>query len=143
MLDLLKNVYLFDIDSIASDIERLWREYQNILDQKDVNWEEINKARAILYFLGHIFTEKVALESLERRIKFVQPKISLDNFLLAIDSHDEKVLEKYKNNKKFNKLQKFYLVVKSVKNRINRDSTYLDEETFNKKFNRLRPKDYF
>ena len=95
------------------------------------------------YFLGHIFTEKIALESLERRIKFIRPKISLDNFLLVIDSQDEKVLGKYKNNKKFNRLQEFYLIVKSIKNRVNRDSTYLDEETFNKKFNRLKPKNYF
>ena len=143
MLNLLKNVYLFDIDGIVNDIERLWKEYQNILDKKEANWEEINKARAILYFLGHIFTEKIALESLERRIIFIQPKISLDNFLLAIDSQDEKILEKYKNNKKFSQLQKFYLIVKSIKNRVNRDSTYLDEETFNKKFKRLKPKDYF
>ena len=143
MLDLLKNVYLFDIDSIGNDIERIQQEYQDILDKKEINWEEINKARAILYFLGHIFTEKIAFESLERRIKFIQPKISLDNFLLVIDSQDKEILEKYKNNKKFEQLKKFYLIVKSIKNRVNRDSTYLDEETFNKKFKRLKPKDYF
>ena len=140
---MLKNVYLFDIYKIDSDIERLWRQYQDILDKKEVNWEEINKARAILYFLGHIFTEKIALESLERRIKFIQPKIFIDDFLLAIDSRDRKILKKYKNNKKFSQLQEFYLIVKSIKNRVNRDSTYLDEETFNEKFSQLKPKNYF
>ena len=143
MLSLLKNVYLLDINSIKQDVERLWEEYQNILDKKEISWEEINKARAILYFLGHIFTEKIALESLIGRVNLIKPKILIDDFLAAIDSEDKIILNKYKNNEHFLKLKNFYLIVKSIKNRVNRDSTYLDEETFDEIYSRLRPKDYY
>ena len=143
MLTLLKNVYLLDTDGIRQNIERLWKEYQDILDNKAANWEDINRARSILYFLGHIFTEKIALESLARRVNLIRPKILIDDFLTAIDSDNKLLLNKYKNNEQFFQLKKFYLIVKSIKNRVNRDSTYLDEETFNKKYNKLKPKDYF
>jgi len=143
MLNLLKNVYLLDVKAVKADIERLWGEYQDILNNKEASWDEINRARAILYCLGHIFTEKIALESIERRIKLISPKISIDNFLLAIDSNDKKILNQYRNNKKFSRLKDFYLTVKNIKNRVNRDSTYLDEETFNEIYNNLKPKNYY
>src|SRR3989339_559029 len=143
MLDLLKNIYIFDVEMMGDCLEKLWNRYQDILSKEDCSWEEINEARAILYYLGHIFTEHIALESLERRIKFVEPEISIDDFLLAIDSNNEKILSIYKEDDKFNKLKNFYLLVKGIKNRVNQDGTYLDEETFNKKYDKLRPDDYF
>src|SRR3989339_385555 len=119
MLDLLKNIYIFDVEMMGDCLEKLWNRYQDI------------------------FTKDIALESLERRIKFVEPEISIDDFLLAIDSNNEKILSIYKEDDKFNKLKNFYLLVKGIKNRVNQDGTYLDEETFNKKYDKLRPDDYF
>ncbi len=143
MLSLLKNIYLLDNDKIKSDIERLWQRYQAILGRKNPCWQEANEARAILFFLGNIFVEKIALESLEKRVALIKPRISLDDFLLAIDSKDKKVLTKYKNNKKFDQLKEFYLIVKSIKNKVGSDGTYLNEATFNKIYNKLKPKNYF
>lgn len=143
MLSLLKNTYLLDNKRIKFDIERLWRRYQTILDKKNLSWKRANEARAILYFLGYLYPEKIALESLERRVKLIRPKITLNDFLLAIDGQEKKVLIKYKNNRKFNLLKEFYTIIKSIKNKINRDNTYLDEATFNKIYNKLKDKDYF
>jgi hypothetical protein len=143
MLSLLKNIYLLDNQKIKKDVERLWQRYQAILDKKNPTWEEANEARAILYSIGNLYPEKIALESLERRVKLIKPKITLDNFLMAIDSKDKKMLAEYKNNKKFNQLKEFYLIVKAIKNKVNRDNTYLDEKTFNKMYKKLRPRDYF
>ncbi|MBU4347408.1 hypothetical protein L6249_01735 [Candidatus Parcubacteria bacterium] len=143
MLSLLKNTYLLNNKQTELDIERLWRKYQGVLDKNNPTWEEMNEARAILYFIGYLYPEKIALESLERRIKLIKPKIILDDFLLIIDSQDKKALSKYKNNKKFNQLKEFYLIVKTIKNKVNKDGTYLDEAIFNKKYNKLKPKDYF
>ena len=143
MLELLKYVYILDNDKIKNSVDNLWNRYQAILDNKNSDWEEVNEARAILYFLGHIFVEIIALESLERRLKFIEPTISIDTFLSAIDSQDEEILKKYKRNEKFNSLKEFYIIVKNLKNKVNRDGTYLDEETFDKKYNKLKPKSYF
>lgn len=142
MKDLLKYTYLLDLKGIDKNIEKLWKRYQSILDNKKSTWEDLNEARAILFFLGHIFCEEIALGSLERRVKFVKPPISLDKFLLAVDRKDENVLKKYRNNKNFAKLRDFYLLVKKIKNRAV-DGSYLDEKRFNKIYNKLKPKNYF
>jgi len=142
MRDLLKYTYLLEVNRIRKIIERLWQRYEEILDNKNSSWEDLNEARAILYFLGYLYPEKIALGSLESRIKHIEPKISLDRFLVAIDRKDKKILKKYKDNEKFNKLKGFYLVVKDIKNRV-KNNTYLDEERFNKIYSKLRPKDYF
>jgi hypothetical protein len=142
MKELLKYTYLLDTKKIKKSIERLWQRYQKILDNKKSSWEDLNEARAILYFLGYLYPEKIALGSLKNRIKYIKPKISLDKFLLVIDRNDKKILTKYKNNKKFNKLKEFYLIVKEIKNRV-KNNTYLDEGRFNKIYSRLKPKDYF
>jgi hypothetical protein len=114
MKELLKYTYLLDTKKIKKSIERLWQRYQKILDNKKSSWEDLNEARAILYFLGYLYPEKIALGSLKNRIKYIKPKISLDKFLLVIDRNDKKILTKYKNNKKFNKLKEFYLIVKEM-----------------------------
>ena len=141
MKNLFKYTYLLDIEKIESSIEILWERYQEILDNKS-SWEDLNEARAILYFLGYLYPEKIALESLENRIKHIKPEINLDEFLLAIDRNDQELLNKYKDNKEFNKLKDFYLIVKRIKNKI-KDNSYLDEERFNKIYSNLKPKDYF
>ena len=142
MKDLLKYTYLLDTKNIKKSIEKLWGEYQEILGKKNLTWEELNEARAILYFIGYLYPENIALESLEKRIKFIEPSISIDEFLLAIDGNDAKILKKYAKNKKFIQLKDFYLIVKGIKNRI-KGKSYLDEKKFNEIFKKMKPKNYF
>ena len=142
MKDLLKYTYLLNIKKIEQDIEDLWNRYQEILNSRRSSWEDLNEARAILFFLGYLYPEKIALESLEKRVQFIKPKINLDDFLSVVDKDDKKTLKKYKNNRKFNKLKEFYLIVKSIKNRV-KNNTYLDEGKFNKLYSKLKPKNYF
>jgi hypothetical protein len=142
MKELLKNTYLLKTKKIKKNIELLWLEYQKILNNKKSSWEDLNQARAILYFLGYLYPEKVALESLEKRIIFIRPKITLDKFLTAIDRKNKKILNKYKNNNKFNELKEFYLIVKNIKNKI-KNNSYLDEERFNQFYKKSKPENYF
>ncbi len=142
MKDLLKYTYLLDTKKIEESLEDLWKRYQRILGNKEPSWEELNEARAILYFIGYLYPEKIALESLEKRIRIIEPTISLDEFLLAIDRNDKEVLDKYKDNDKFNKLRDFYLIVKNIKNHT-KYNTYLDEERFNEIYSKFKPKDHF
>jgi hypothetical protein len=141
MKDLLKYTYLLDIENIENEIVRLWERYQKILNKKKLSWEELNEARAILYFLGYLYPEKIAIESLESRIKIIRPKISLDKFFLAIDGNNKEILKKYKDNEKFNKLKKFYLIVKNIKNKV-KNNSYLDEQRFNEIYSKLEQKLY-
>lgn len=143
--DLIKYVYLLDIDGIRNSIDDLWFEYQKILDDPGADWEDINRARANLYFLGHIFAEQIVPESLEKRLKFIRPEITLTNFLIAIDGNDQKILVRYKNNKKFQEIRNLYLATKEIKMRVRRkgDELYLDEKRFNEKYEKLKPRNYF
>jgi len=142
MKNLLKYTYLLDTKEIEKSIERLWKRYQNILNSKKSSWKSLNEARTILYLLGYLYPEKIALESLEKRIQYIEPAISLDEFLSAIDENNIKILNKYKKNKKFNTLKDFYLIIKRIKNRV-KNNSYLDEERFNKIYFETKPKDYF
>ena len=142
MKNLLKYTYLLNVKEIEKSIQRLWKRYQKILNSKKSSWESLNEARSILYFLGYLYPEKIALESLKKRIQCIEPGISLDKFLSAIDENNTKILDKYKKNKKFNVLKDFYLIIKRIKNRV-KNNSYLDEERFNKIYFRTKPKDYF
>jgi hypothetical protein len=142
MKDLLKYTYLLDTKNIKKSLEKLWGEYQEILGKKNLTWGELNEARAVLYFIGYLYPEKIVLESLEKRIKFVKPSIGIDEFLLAIDGNDAKILKKYAKNKKFIQLKNFYLIVKGIKNRV-KGKSYLDEKKFNEIFKKMKPKNYF
>jgi hypothetical protein len=142
MIELLKNTYLLNTEEIEKNVDCLWMKYQKILDNKKSSFEKLNEARAILYFLGFLYPEKIALESLERRVEYLVPKISLDDFLLIIDENNEEMIKKYKRNKKFNQLKDFYLIIKKIKMKI-KNNSYLDEDRFNKVYSELRPKNYF
>ena len=142
MKNLLKYTYLLNTKEIEKSIERLWKRYQNILNNKKSSWKNLNEARTILYLLGYLYPEKIALESLEKRIQYIEPAISLDEFLSAIDENNIKILNKYKKNKKFNILKDFYLIIKRIKNRV-KNNSYLDEERFNKIYFETKPKNYF
>ena len=142
MKNLLQYTYLLNTKEVGKSIEKLWKRYQNILNNKKSSWKNLNEARAILYFLGYLYPEKIALGSLKQRIEYIKPSIDLDKFLLAIDENDIKVLSKYKKNKKFNTLKDFYLIIKGIKNRV-KNNSYLDEERFNKIYSKIKPKNYF
>ncbi len=142
MIELLKSVYLLDTKAVKKEIERLWNRYQKIINNEKSSWKDLNEARAILYSLGRLYPETIVLESLERRVKYIKPKISLDDFLTAIDRNDEKILKKYGSNKKFNKLKELYLITKGIKNRV-KNNIYLDEERFNDAYAKLEPKNYW
>ena len=142
MKELLKYTYLLDTKKIGQEIEVLWERYQNILDNKKSSWEDLNEARVILYFLGYLYPEKIALESFEQRVKMIQPSITLDKFFSAIDKNDSRILKKYKTNKKFKNLKTFYIIIKNIKNRV-KNKFYLDEDRFNKYYKKLKPKNYF
>jgi hypothetical protein len=143
MQDLIKHVYLLDNIKIKNDVEKLWRRYLKLINKKDCSWEEANEARAILYFLGYVFVEIIALGSLERWVPRIRPKISLNKFLESVDKKDDKILKRYEKNIDFQRLKEFYLIVKSIKNRTREDRSYLEEETFNKIYGKLKPKNYF
>ena len=143
MIDILKNIYLPDNKNVKQGIDKLWNQYQYIINKKKPSWTEVNKARAILYTIGHIIPEIIALDSLEKRIKFIKPKISLDKFLKAVDGNDKKILNIFNKNTNFNKLKEFYIIIKSIKNKVNKGKLYLDEDIFNLQYNKVRPKNYF
>lgn len=139
MLNILKNIYLLDNRGLKIEIGKNWKRYKKIIDKKDPTWPELNEARAILYFLGYLFPEKIALESLSRRVKYIKPKISLEKFLLSVDTNDDK----YSKNKEYLILKEFYAIVKSIKNKIGNDGSYLSEKRFNTLYAKKRPKNYF
>lgn len=68
MLKILKKTYLLDNHGLKKEIDKEWKRYENVIGKKDPNWEELNEARAILYVLGYLFPEKIALESLRKRV---------------------------------------------------------------------------
>ncbi|MFA5431807.1 MAG: hypothetical protein WC319_02865 [Candidatus Paceibacterota bacterium] len=142
MINLLKHTYLLNIKEIKNNIELFWSRYQDILNNKKSSWDDLNEARAILYFLGYLYPEKIVLDSLAGRIKYIKPFIDLDTFLLAIDTNNKEILKKYENNQKFSTLKEFYLIIKSIKNRV-KNKTYLDEGRFDKLYSKLKPQDYF
>jgi hypothetical protein len=142
MINLLKHTYLLNIKEIKNNIELFWSRYQDILNNKKSSWDDLNEARAILYFLGYLYPEKIVLDSLAGRIKYIKPFIDLDTFLLVIDTNNKEILKKYENNQKFSTLKEFYLIIKSIKNRV-KNKTYLDEGRFDKLYSKLKPQDYF
>ncbi len=142
MTNLLKYTYILNVVGIKREIERLWSRYQSILDNGTASWEELNEARAILYLLGYLYPEKIALESIKTRVLILNPPIDLDEFLRAIDIGDEKVLNLYVGNRQFEKIREFYLAVKGIKNRV-KNGSYLDEDRFNEIYGKTKPSDYF
>lgn len=138
MLGLLKNTYLLNVDGVKADIERLWGRYQDVLDDPKRTWGDMNEARAILYFLGRIFCEGFAAESLEKRVGWLEPETSLAEFLSEIDAGKD-AGTRYSDRVFYEKLRSFYLAVKNIKNRVNRDGTYLDEATFDKLYSEFKP----
>jgi len=123
-------------DKVRSELDNLWRRYQEILNNP--TWEDLNEARAILYLTGNLYCEKIALEAIERRLHLIDKKLNIIDFLAIIDSRSNKPSKLRKNNL-FQKLEEFYIVIKNYKNKFSRGKYYLDEERFIKLYNKYNP----
>ncbi len=127
--ELLKNTYLLRLDKIEEIIERIWEEYQLILDDAN-DIEKLWEARVYLYFVGWFYPEKFGIEAIDRRLKHLENPISLVEFLDMIDK--EKIDLKQKEDLLFVKLERLYRLIKKYKQLIINNS-YLDEQRFNQK----------
>ncbi len=116
MEEILKYTYKFDLDKLSQAIDNLWGKYISIIEDKDCSEDDIYGARAILYFLGYLYSEKIALEAIKNRLY----DMSLEEFLVKAD---KKEID--------NELTKFYEIIKNIKNKEYKGS-YLGEDLFNK-----------
>lgn len=138
MIDLMKYTYLMQPEKIQIELNKLWKNYIKIINSKNPTWEEINKARSILFLTGQIYCEKIAVEAIERRLHLLKEKLSLIEFLDLIDKNSEK-LEQLRTDELFSKLEKFYRVIKSYKNNYINGKYYLEEEKFLEVYNKINP----
>lgn len=134
----MKYTYLMKPEKVQEELDKLWDRYQNILDNLNSNWEDINEARAILFLTATIYCEQIATGAIEKRLHLLKEKISLIEFFDLIDK-DSKELEKLREDKLFTKLEKFYKIIKKYKNKYNKGRFYLDEEKFLEKYSIKNP----
>ena len=95
--------------------------------------EKVNEARAILYLTGQVYCEEIAPEAIKRRLHLLKEKIELIDFFNLIDKNSER-LNELRKDELFVKLEKFYRIIKSYKNKYNKGKFYLDEEEFIEKY---------
>jgi len=133
---LLKHTYLLDIDGIKSDLERLWRRYQYILDNP--NWDDLNEARAILFLTGRVFCEEIVPGAIKRRLHLLAKPVSEIDFYSAIDNESQN-LSLLRSDPLFCQLEELYRLAKEYKNRNANGGYYLDEERFMKLYEQFKP----
>ncbi|MBU1204052.1 MAG: hypothetical protein KKG60_03220 [Nanoarchaeota archaeon] len=138
MINLMKYTYLMEPEKISEELDNLWNEYQQIINQENPTWKEVNEARAILFLTGQIYCEKIAVEAIERRLHLLKVKLSLLEFLDLIDKNSEK-LEELRKDELFNKLERFYRIIKAYKNKYIKGKYYLEEERFLKVYEKVNP----
>ena len=138
MINLMKYTYMLKTDKIKKELEKLWLRYRSILENKDSSWEELNEARAILFILGHVYCEDIAVEAIERRLHLLKRKMTLLEFFNLIDSNSSDLGE-LRKDKLFVDLENFYRVIKEFKNKHSKGKFYLDEEEFIRKYNKANP----
>jgi len=114
----------------------LWKRYQEICDKP--SWEALNEARAILYFVGKIYCEKIAPEAIERRLHLLEKPLKLVDFFILVDS-ESKELDWRRKDALFLVLEKYYNEVKKFKNKFVGGKYYLDEERFVNLYNKYNP----
>jgi len=136
MIELMKCTYLMDVKKIEKELDNLWNGYQSILINP--SWDELNRARAILYLTGQIYCEKIAPEAIERRLSHLKQPLTLTEFFLLIDSNSEKLVELRKDSV-FKQLEAFYIIIKKYKNKNAGGKYYLDEEKFIEIYNKHTP----
>ena len=138
MIELLKYTYMMEPEKISAELERLWQKYYGIISKNNADWEEMNEARAILYLTGLIFCEQIAVEAIERRLHLLKHKMNLVEFLDAIDKESPD-LENLRRDEMFDRLERFYRVIKGYKNRYQGGKYYLQEELFIKAYAKANP----
>jgi len=136
MINLLKQTYLLNPAGIENELASLWGRYQAILDKP--NWEDLNEARAILYTVGDLYCEKIAPEAIERRLHLLKEPMSIVEFMTAVDSQSAQLVSLRKDGL-FADLEKFYVAVKTFKNKFNEGRWYLDEDKFIALYNSYNP----
>ena len=131
LADIMANIYMFDIPRIESSMQAAWDEYQRLLDEaeKTRDFETASKARVYIYFLGYFITEKFGQGAIERRLNHFEPVIKLDEFMSWVDS--DNIPSQYKDDEFFQRIVKFYEILKSYKNK-QVNGSYLDEDRLNK-----------
>ena len=125
-------------EKVQEELDRLWNKYQEILEDSNSNWEKANEARAILYLTGQVYCEEIALEAIERRLHLLKEKIELIEFLDLVDKNSKRLIE-LRMDELFAKLEKFYKIIKSYKNKYNKEKFYLDEEKFLEEYQKKNP----
>ena len=136
MIKLLKYTYTLQADKIDSELKKYWQRYQEILEKP--SWQRLNEARAILYMIGQVYCEEIAIEAIKRRLHLLKNDLSLLDFLSIIDVNSEKLKELRKDSL-FLKLENFYRAVKNFKNKFVGGKYYLDEEKFGKLYCKYNP----
>jgi len=136
MISLMKYTYMMEPEKVRGELDKLWNRYEEIINSKELTWDEINEARALLYLTGQIYCEKIAVEAIERRLHLLEVNLSLIEFLDLIDKESER-LKELRGNELFAKLEKFYRVVKGYKNKYVGGKYYREEERFLKKYNEV------
>ena len=138
MIELMKYTYLMEPEKVEAELEKLWNRYQTIINQENTTWEEMNEARAILFLTWHIYCEEIAVAAIERRIHLLPEQFSLIDFFMVIDSNSER-LDYLRKHKLFNKLERYYNIIKNYKNNHVEGKYYLEEEKFLKRYKKLSP----
>jgi len=138
MIILMKYTYMMEPEKVQEELDKLWNKYQKILENPDSDWETINEARAILYLTGQVYCEEIAPDAIKRRLHLLKEKIELIEFLNLIDKDSEK-LNELRKDELFIRLEKFYIIIKTYKNKYNKGKFYLDEEKFIKEYQKQNP----
>ncbi len=134
----MKYTYLMEPEKIEQELESYRKRYKEIIDNEESSREELNEARAILFLTGHIYCEEVAVGAIERRLHLLPGKPKLIEFFMLIDSESE-MLEDYRKHLLFNKLERFYRIIKAYKNIHLWGKYYLEEEKFLKRYREKSP----
>ena len=82
--------------------------------------------------------EKIFIEMMKLRLNRIEPKISIEEFLLEVDT---KKLEKIKGKAMLSKLKGYYETIKDYKNKV-KNNSFHNEKIFREKYEKLKPKDF-
>lgn len=139
LADLLTYTYLFDVPKVESSLEGAWNEYQRLLEEAEKTRDlyTITKARAYLYFLGYHFVEDFAYGAIERRLMGFESAVTFEDFVNWADSGN--IPEQYREDELFQKIVKFYQIIKDFKNK-DVNGSYFDENRFNRIYAEIQGK---
>lgn len=138
MIDLIKYTYLMRTDKVEEELNIMHQKYQHILKKAEDMWDELNEARAILFLMGNVYCESIAIQAIERRLHLLKHPLSLVEFLDLIDKNSEK-LEELRKDELFKTLENFYRIIKKYKNKYEGGKYYLNEEKFINFYNLFNP----